>query len=83
MQERRRLAELTQTELGHDSFTPESNVATLVQRILKSGVLSHKTVEYRWAVSVCVCGGGGCSKGAGVGVQAVVVVGRGATGQQV
>lgn len=51
VQERRRLAELAQTELGLDSYTPETNVATLVQRILKSGVLAHKSVEYRCVVT--------------------------------
>lgn len=41
------MAEQTQTELGYDSFNADSNVATMVQRILKSGVLTHKSVEYR------------------------------------
>ncbi|WIA35089.1 hypothetical protein OEZ86_003575 [Tetradesmus obliquus] len=45
--ERRCLAEAAQAELGADSLGPDSNVATLVQRILKCGVLTRKAVEYR------------------------------------
>lgn len=48
LQERRLLAETAQQELGPDSLGPDTNVATLVQRILKCGVLTRKTVEYRW-----------------------------------
>jgi len=44
---------MAQCELGGDGLTPDTNVATLVQRILKSGVLAHKGVEYR-----CVGGWG-------------------------
>jgi hypothetical protein len=51
-QERRRLGEAAQAELGVDTLKPDANVATLVQRILKSGVLAHKSVEYRCG---CVC----------------------------
>jgi hypothetical protein len=47
LQERRVLAEAAQAELGPDSLGPETNVATLVQRILKCGVLTRKMVEYR------------------------------------
>lgn len=50
-QERRALAESAQCELGPDSLGPDTNVATLVQRILKCGVLTRKTVEYRSGVS--------------------------------
>lgn len=44
------LAEAAQCELGPDSLGPDTNVATLVQRILKCGVLTRKTVEYRSVV---------------------------------
>jgi hypothetical protein len=47
VQERRNLAEAAQAELGADSLGPDTNVATLVQRILKCGVLTRKAVEYR------------------------------------
>jgi hypothetical protein len=46
-QERRRLVEAVRFALGADSLAPETNVATLVQRILKCGVLAGCGVEYR------------------------------------
>jgi hypothetical protein len=45
--DRKKLVDQVQLELNPETLGPETNVATLVQRILKCGVLTGIVVEYR------------------------------------